>query len=288
MNESTMTTEEILEKHPRWSYVRTDRNGTRYFYDYTCDRCGGAGGSQAWIYTGYTCYKCGGTGKMDKPDVIKVYTLEHEAKLVEQRAKRAAQREKERLAKMDAEYDERMVKAGFGKEGEEFVIYRVKGETFSIKEELKALGCKFKPQVGWYCAHDLEGYETQRMTSSMVLCSERPYIDWKNKDECEAQFNDETTGSWVGEVGSRIQIRVKVTKVVQGNGYTYAKGPWGSTSSYLILMKDEDGNEYKWSTSCYYGEGEEVEFRATVKAHETYRNKRQTVLTRCTKVKEAS
>lgn len=29
-----------------------------------CNRCGGAGGSQAWAYTGYTCYRCGGHSPM--------------------------------------------------------------------------------------------------------------------------------------------------------------------------------------------------------------------------------
>lgn len=29
-----------------------------------CSRCGGAGGSQAWAFTGYTCYQCGGKNSM--------------------------------------------------------------------------------------------------------------------------------------------------------------------------------------------------------------------------------
>lgn len=41
----TRSTEEILGSHPKWRYDRTDRNGTRYFNDYTCDRCGGQGGA---------------------------------------------------------------------------------------------------------------------------------------------------------------------------------------------------------------------------------------------------
>ena len=45
--------------------VRVDRNGTKYFAGMvTCDRCGGAGGADAWAYTGWTCYKCGGEGKV--------------------------------------------------------------------------------------------------------------------------------------------------------------------------------------------------------------------------------
>mgnify|MGYP003165815777 CR=1 FL=1 len=45
-------------------YIRTDKNGTKIYHDYTCPRCGGAGGADQWIYTGWTCYECGGTGRV--------------------------------------------------------------------------------------------------------------------------------------------------------------------------------------------------------------------------------
>lgn len=112
---STLSTEEILAQHKRWVYNRTDRNGTRYFFDYTCGRCGGKGGWEGW--PGFTCYECGGSGRSDRAEVYKVYTPEHEAKLEAQRAARAKKREEEAFAKLVASYDERMAKAGFGKEG---------------------------------------------------------------------------------------------------------------------------------------------------------------------------
>ena len=66
-------------------YIRTDKNGTKYFADYTCKRCGGQGGLPQWTYTGYTCYECGGTGVAAKPDIYKEYTPEYAAKLEERR-----------------------------------------------------------------------------------------------------------------------------------------------------------------------------------------------------------
>ena len=54
-----------------WQFLRVDKNGTKYWADYTCPRCGGQGGSDAWAYTGWTCYECGGTGKADKARIIK-------------------------------------------------------------------------------------------------------------------------------------------------------------------------------------------------------------------------
>lgn len=45
--------------------VKEYKNGTRVYVDTVpCDRCGGAGSSEAWKYSGMTCYKCGGTGWM--------------------------------------------------------------------------------------------------------------------------------------------------------------------------------------------------------------------------------
>lgn len=71
---------------------KIDRNGTRYYLDYTCPRCGGAGGGPQWAYTGWTCYECAGTGERKDPKVVKEYTPEYEAKLAE---RRAARRERE-------------------------------------------------------------------------------------------------------------------------------------------------------------------------------------------------
>ena len=81
------------------TYIKTDKNGTKYYADYTCHRCGGQGGSDAWAYTGWTCYECNGAGTLLTPRIIKEYTPEHQAKLDAQRAKREAKRQAEIEAK---------------------------------------------------------------------------------------------------------------------------------------------------------------------------------------------
>ena len=82
-------------------YIRTDKNGTKYYHNYTCRRCGGAGGADQWKATGWTCYECGGSGVASSPEVIKVYTPEYEAVLAERRAKRAEKKSAERRAKAE-------------------------------------------------------------------------------------------------------------------------------------------------------------------------------------------
>lgn len=290
--EDIRTTEEILKAHPRWSYDRTDRNGTRYFVDWTCDRCGGRGGWEGW--PGFTCYDCGGSGRDDKGHIVKIYTPEHAAKLAKQREARAKKAEAERVANAIANRGENLRNAGFGQEEIDgvvtWVIYRVVGNTFEIKDTLKTLGCKFKPQVGWYAPAALEGYECQRLTEKEVL-TENIFIEWKDKDEITPLWTEnirrveESTSDWVGEVGERIDIHVTIDRAFESE-FQRNSGWYGTTTSYMYLMHDEAGNVYKWSTSCYYKEKDECHFKATVKDHAEYKGVKQTVLTRCTLVKE--
>lgn len=290
--ESVKSTEELLAQHKRWTYVRTDRNGTRYFHDYTCQRCGGRGGWEGW--PDYVCYECGGSGKSDRVSVIKVYTPEHAAKLAKQREARAAKAEAERTAKAILERGENLKKAGFGQEEIDgvvtWVIYRVVGNTFDIKDQLKELGCKFKPSVGWYAPAALEGYECQRLTEKDVL-KENVFIEWKDRDEVEPLWiernraAEESPSQWVGQVGDRIDITVTIDRVFESQFQRNA-GWYGTTTSYMYLMHDEAGNVYKWSTSKEYEEKETYHFRATVKDHVDYKGIKQTVITRATPVKE--
>lgn len=279
---SNQSVEELLEAHSRWHYDRTDRNGTRYFWDNTCPRCGGTGHLHGYEYVqGGICFKCEGSGVVEKPRTIKVYTEAHGAKLKAGREARAQQKEVERLEKARASRGEWLCKLGFGSENGEWVLYMVKGNTYSIKDELKALGCKFQPSIGWYSAQPLDGYECQRFIEDQVVDKSQEYsIVWKDKSEIEAQKEYEPSASeWVGEVGERIERVFHFDKLVwRGAGVA------GKTS-YMWLMSDEDGNAYKWSTSCYYEEGDAVKLRATIKDHSEYKGTKQTVVTRCTAVK---
>ena len=285
--ESTLTTNEILARNKRWRYVRTDRNGTRYFSDYTCQRCGGHGGWQGW--PGFTCYECGGTGE-STGSTVKVYTPEYAARLAAQREARAKKRQEEREARAIAERGQNLVKAGFGCEDGVYVIYRVVGNTYPIKDELKARGCKFNPAVGWFYSSDLGDHECQRMVEKDVL-TDSIFIEWKNKDEVEKLYIErlraasESTSTWQGEIGDRLELQLHIDRAFEGE-YRYAQGMWGSTTTYMYLMTDEAGNKYKWSTSKYFKEGDDLHVRATVKEHSEYKGIKQTVLTRCTKVKE--
>ena len=285
---TTLTTEELLKQHKNWSYVRTDRNGTRYFHDCTCGRCGGRGGWEGW--PDFTCYECGGSGRSSKGTEIKAYTPEHAAKLEKQRQARAEKAQKARNEKAIAERGDKLLSLGFGLEGSTYVLYRVVGETYSIKDELKAAGCRFKPSVGWYANHALANYETQRLEESQVL-TDSIFIEWKNKDDVTPLWIENTRAAAVspsqhiGSIGERLDLNLHIDRVFD-SAYYRNDGWYGSTITYMYLMHDEYGNIFKWSTQKCYEEGSDVHFKATVKEHTEYKGIPQTVLTRCTLVKE--
>lgn len=286
------TTEELLSAYPRWSYVRTDRNGTRYFNDCTCNRCGGRGVIDYYAHVdGGVCFECGGSGRASKPSTIKVYTPEYEAKLAAQREARAKQKLEAKRQDYRDHMEDKLRELGFGIEDGVAICYRVVGNTYEIKDQLKGLGCKFKPQLGWYSAQDLEGFETQRIEAAKVchFNEEAISIEWEDTAETKKLWIEnirkakESPSRHVGNIGDRIEITLHIDRVFESTLHV-AAGPWGTRSSYMYLMHDEAGNVYRWSTGKYYTEGEDVTVRATIKDHTEYSGIQQTVLTRCTKM----
>lgn len=148
-------------------YIRTDRNGTKIFYDWKCPRCGGLGQADKWRYTGLVCFECGGTGKRRVAKVVKEYTPEYWAKL---EARRIARQEKyeaehaEEIAAAKAEQERREAEwkkrenartcenHGCGLGG---VGYVLQGNTYPIKDEIKANGGKWIFGV-WVCPVEIK------------------------------------------------------------------------------------------------------------------------------------
>ena len=141
-------------------FVRTDRNGTKIYHDYTCPRCGGAGESDKWHMTGKTCYACGGTGKRVKPIIVKEYTPEYEAKL---EAKRLAKVENEKHSENEEQktetdnarqmiLEQRYAELGCGKNG---IGYVLQGKTFKVKDEIKKNGGKWIYDC-WVCPIEIK------------------------------------------------------------------------------------------------------------------------------------
>lgn len=151
-------------------YIRTDRNGTKIFHNYTCTRCGGAGRSDKWCFTGYDCYDCGGTGRRTRPKVEKEYTPEYRAKLDAKEAARAQAKLEKRAAEIEQRkadgYFKVAKKYGFNENG---VGYIYTGNTYEIKEQLRLNGAKFSFALHWVSPRPIFDYPCIEINAADVM-----------------------------------------------------------------------------------------------------------------------
>lgn len=139
--------------------IKIDKNGSKHFEGMVaCDRCGGAGGSNAWLDTGWTCYKCGGTGKVFAKWIER--TPEYEAKLAEQRKARFDKRRKEDEQRRQAFEAQRLAKEEADRIAKEDEEARIKAEK-AISQFVGQVGDKiditaayrfsahFTTHIGW-------------------------------------------------------------------------------------------------------------------------------------------
>lgn len=268
-------------------YVRTDKNGTKIYADYTCPRCGGAGGADKWDLTGWTCYECGGSGRSHKPQLVKKYTPEYEAKLEEQRSKRA---EKARAKRLDEfrEHKVELVQAkGFNADGKAYLAI---GNTYEIKDELREAGAKWNSSInGWIFLVNLEKYNTVELTAEECLNfnEEAGWISWKDykelKDLVQSKIpkEDKPVSEYVGSIGDIINQIVTLEGV-----YSYDRKSfrgWGTESVRIYKFRDDNGNILVWNTTSWreVQEGMRIHLTGTIKEHSEYKGEKQTALTRC-------
>ena len=145
-------------------YIRTDKNGTKIYHDWTCPRCGGAGQADKWIMTGRICYACGGSGKRAVAKVVKEYTPEYWAKLEAKRnakeqkriaeEKQYAEEHKEEIEAANRKILEtRYAQFGCGKDG---IGYVLKGNTYPVKDQIKKNGGRWLYGI-WVCPVEIQG-----------------------------------------------------------------------------------------------------------------------------------
>lgn len=268
---------------------KTDKNGTLYFADTRCSRCGGIGGCDQWAYTGWNCYRCGGSGLDPKPDTVKLYVPEYEAKLDARRQAREAKRQEERKAKSEETKRQWLIDNGWNAEG---FVYLFLGDTYSIKEDIKAVGGSFNRIMGWFIDHEVEGFEMLKVSKEEILYETIDYrydyihdapID-KMKKEAEKNNGIESiTSEFQGNINERLknlELTITFETTFAGKSYSY----WDDGTKYFYSMKDKNGNVYTWTTTtpmAEKGQGDKVVIDGTVKEHKEYKGEKQTVLTRC-------
>lgn len=171
---------------------------------------------------------------------------------------------------------------GFGEQRFLTIFY---GEgTYENKEWFKSLGAVYRKFWGWGlasivpCPDELpEGVKAARLEWADV-CRDADHLG--SEDQIQAAvaklIYEPSKSQYVGAIGDRLDIEVKITKIIPIEGF------YGSST--IFIMQDEYENEFVWITSSSKDwELESVHhIRGTVKEHKVNKyGVNQTVLTRC-------
>lgn len=273
--------------------TKVDRNNTHYYTACRCPKCGGTGYIDYYNHVdGGVCFLCGGTGKHSTQVVVR--TVEYQKKLNDQRLEKAHKTAGERNAKY-------LHTMGFSEDGRAWLVM---GNTYEIKDQLKATHCRWDPYFGWHFDHTVSEFSCVEISINDKI----PCIDENGNDsECTLGMyaNDGTLymapqgdiDRWVnsiqdswnakqapdmeyfGSVGDKIQLSLKLVKV---GGY---ETQFGYTSVYTF--EDSENHQFVWKTGCGIDadKGSMVTIKGSVKAHSEYKGIKQTELTRCKVVK---
>ena len=275
---------------PDFTLDRVDRNNTHYYTYSRCPKCGGKKYISYYNHVeGGVCFLCGGTGV--HPTKVVVRTAEYAAKLDAKRLEKARKTAEAR----NAEYLHRQ---GFNADGTTWVVM---GNTYEIKDQLKAAGCKWNPEFGWHFDHETEQFDTIMVTIRTMI----PYPKDENGQPCTSaigQYSVDGTlyfphpefimdyvkslheqyiadhapkTEYFGNIGDKVEREVKL---IRRAGFDTM---WGTTFVYTFV--DAEGHQFVWKTGCYLDQSEDstLTVRGTIKAHSEYRGARQTELTRC-------
>ncbi len=277
--------------------IKIDRNGTHYYSDSKCPKCGGEGYIRGYEHVeGGLCFLCNGTGHYSTQFVVR--TAEYEKKLTEKRLAKA----RKAAPETNRKYFQML---GLAEDGSTWIVL---GDTFAIKNELKAAGAKYDIYLGWHFDHEQKRFPTFKMTKDTDLHDPEEEIRFLTEHldgtfqlapgRCLDRFlrdvrdqyaaSQEPESHYVGEIGDRIEIEVEYThQAIFENTYHYQ-----AVTTYIHSFKDADGNILIWKTGnglakevdgkyIYIQLGEKLHIKGTVKEHSEYRHRPQTVLTRC-------
>ena len=257
--------------------VKVDKNGTKYYADNKCRKCGGTGYLHGYEHVdGARCWRCGATGK-ENTYQWKEYTPEYAAKLADRRRRKA-------IAQAPEANKQFFKKNGFDESGRAWVVI---GKAYDIKDALKAAGAKFDFSIGWHFDYADNGFNCFEISIADV--GEKNDLElwcYKHSSDIDefiktqqAKHAPKTASEYVGKIGDNIESALTLKDIfTYETHFTY----YGETN-YIYKFSDENGNTLVWKTASF----QEVEIGNTytikgkVKEHSEYNGDKQTTLTRC-------
>ena len=267
-----------VDKNP--VLVKVMKDGSKKFRSDACPRCGGAGLVPYWTDNG-RCWKCGGSGYAPHE-----WVEPSELRLEKQKAKAKLKR----IEEADNHNEYFLKSIGFNSNGKSYLPL---GNTYDVKEELKAMGAKFNYVMGWCLPEDTDKYPTIEVDIDEVANKDKcGWLSFKDsveitdviktkKEEYEKAHRDPNAhvSEYLGNVGDKI--------VVEGNlisryEFTTSFSYYGETS-YIYRFEDMFGNVVVWKSGKIIDkdEGDECTIVGFVKEHKEYKGVKETVLTRC-------
>lgn len=276
--------------------VKTDRNGTKYYKcSDTCDKCHGTGFLKYYAYIeNGECFDCNGTGIYEWEE--KEYTPEYEKKQAERRERLLAKKKAEEEAnasKLNAEF---LKSNGFNEEG---ITYFILGDTYKVKDDLKAQGAKWDKRTDhWHIDHKIEGFDLIEVSvDEMYYKNLSGVYHWSNGKSVPEDKNEdhyiykielaeesrrikiEGVSEYVGNIGEKLEV--EATYVFNAS---YKTSFYGRPQfNYIYNFKDENGNVFVWKTTSFMDldRGIKVKVTGVVKEHSEYNEVKQTVLKNC-------
>jgi hypothetical protein len=222
-----------------------------------CNRCGGAGRSDRWAFTGFTCFDCGGEGSRGTIDV-NLYTVDKLAKLNATKAKADAKRAAAAQAKADKAATEAAERAEAFRASRADVIAR------SAPHMADAF-------IADVMTRALERNDMTDNQAAAVLAA---------VDRIETRAKVRAASGFVGKPGERVELAVTVERVASFERPKFA-APWVTETITIVTMRDEAGNAIVSKSTAFYAErGEKLTFKATIKEHSDFRGEKQTVVQR--------
>lgn len=293
MREYTVKNNDFSEFDSKSNLIleKVDRNGTHYYTDCRCPKCGGTGYISCYNHVdGGVCFLCDGSGRHGTR--ITVRTIEYQEKLNAQRLEKA----RKTAGKRNTEF---LHSQGFSTDGKTWIVM---GETYSRKEELKNAGCKWDPELGWHFDHEVNNFDTVLITIQDSI----PAAFYEGGTAQIGQYDMDGTlhflpcgflrdhvkslreqyvadhapkTEYFGSVGDKVELNLEIVHI---GGY---ETMYGFTTVYTFV--DSESHQFVWKTSSSLGEinaGDSLKLKGTIKAHSEYRGLKQTELIRCKRI----
>lgn len=262
--------------------LKVDKNGTKYYEESRCPKCGGEGRISYYSYVDNgVCFLCRGTGI--HPHRWKEYTPEYAAKLAERRRQKL-------LAAAPAANAKWLKEQGFSEDG--YIWCAVGEDTYNDREELKAQGCRYDGYFGWHNNKPIDyRYVIKIHVDEVTYINDIGCYSYDDEDkpirDVIKQKSAEvvpTTGKYLGTEGEMLEADGILTCVYSSTNYY-------NELERIFKIATPDGGVLVWKTTSDIDIDDEAEvhIKGRVKKHEEYRHELQTVLTRCkvTKKEEA-